>query len=105
MITQGNIIHFYNKYKENLGTEAQVLEGILKAQEQEAWLGKLRQKSKAMRRLYIENETLLNLYIRPFLSGEVKLDDALAEELAGMDIFGGVIGYVTELQDKAVVFE
>ena len=31
--------------------------------------------------------------------------DALAEELAGMDIFGGVIGYVTELQDKAVVFE
>ena len=27
----------------------------------------------------------------------------LAEELAGMDIFGGVIGYVTELQDKAVV--
>ena len=31
MITQGNIIHFYNKYKENLGTEAQVLEGILKA--------------------------------------------------------------------------
>ena len=29
----------------------------------------------------------------------------LAEELAGMDIFGGVIGYVTELQDKAVVFE
>ena len=59
MITQGNIIHFYNKYKENLGTEAQVLEGILKAQDQEAWLGKLRQKSKAMRRLYIENETLL----------------------------------------------
>ena len=31
--------------------------------------------------------------------------DALAEEFAGMDIFGGVIGYVTELQDKAVVFE
>ena len=30
--------------------------------------------------------------------------NALAEELAGMDIFGGVIGYVTELQDKAVVF-
>ena len=29
--------------------------------------------------------------------------DALAEELAGMDIFGGVIGYVTELQDKALL--
>ena len=31
--------------------------------------------------------------------------DALAEELSGMDIFGGIIGYVTEPQDKAVVFE
>ena len=81
MVTQGNIIHFYGKYKENLETEAQILEGILDAGDQEAWMEKLRQKSKVMRRLYIENETLLNLYIRPFLSGEVNLDDALAEEL------------------------
>ena len=80
MVTQGNIIHFYGKYKENLKTEAQVLEGILDAGDQEAWIEKLRQKSKIMRRLYIENETLLNLYIRPFLNGEVKLDDILAKE-------------------------
>ena len=65
MVTQGNIIHFYGKYKENLETEAQILEGILDAGDQEAWMEKLRQKSKVMRRLYIENETLLNLYIRP----------------------------------------
>ena len=31
--------------------------------------------------------------------------DALAKELSGMDIFGGIIGYVTEQQDKAVIFE
>ena len=31
--------------------------------------------------------------------------DALAKELSGMDIFGGIIGYVTEPQDKAVIFE
>ena len=31
--------------------------------------------------------------------------NALAEELSGMDIFGGIIGYVTERQEKAVVFE
>ena len=55
MVTQGNIIHFYGKYKENLETEAQILEGILDAGDQEAWMEKLRQKSKVMRRLYIEN--------------------------------------------------
>lgn len=33
-----------------------------------------------MRRFYIENETLLNLYVRPFLDGEAKLDDTLAKE-------------------------
>lgn len=35
MVTQGNIIHFINKYKENLKTEAQVIEGLLEAKDQE----------------------------------------------------------------------
>ena len=80
MVTQGNIIHFYNKYKENLKTEAQVVEGLLEAKDQEAWIENLKKKSRIMRRLYIENETLLNLYVRPFLDGEAKLDDTLAKE-------------------------
>ena len=80
MVTQGNIIHFYNKYKENLKTEDQVLEEMLKAEDQEIWVENLKKKSRIMRRLYIENETLLNLYIRPFLDGQVKLDDTLAAE-------------------------
>ena len=80
MVTQGNIIHFYNKYKENLKTEDQVIEGLLKAEDQEAWISNLKNKTRIMRRLYIENETLLNLYIRPFLDGETRLDDVLAEE-------------------------
>ena len=75
MVTQGNIIHFYNKYKENLKTEAQVIEGLLEAKDQEAWIENLKKKSRIMRRRYIENETLLNLYVRPFLDGEAKLDD------------------------------
>lgn len=33
-----------------------------------------------MRRLYIENEALLNLYIRPFLDGEAELNEELARE-------------------------
>lgn len=80
MITQDNIIHFYTKYKENLKTEDQIQEGLLKAEDQEVWIENLKNKSRVMRRLYIENEALLNLYIRPFLEGEAKLNDDLARE-------------------------
>ena len=67
MITRENIIHFYTKYKENLKKEDQIQENLLKAEDQEAWIENLKNKSRMMRRLYIENEALLNLYIRPFL--------------------------------------
>ena len=80
MITRENIIHFYTKYKENLKTEDQIKEGLLKAEDQEVWIENLKNKARTMRRLYIENEALLNLYIRPFLDGEVWMDDELAEE-------------------------
>ena len=40
MITQGNIIHFITNIRKIWGTEAQVLEGILKAQDQECLAGK-----------------------------------------------------------------
>ncbi len=33
-----------------------------------------------MRQLYIENEALLNLYIRPFTEGRMELNDELADE-------------------------
>lgn len=69
MITRENIIHFYTKYKENLKKEDQIQENLLKAEDQEAWIENLKNKSRMMRRLYIENEVLLNLYIRPSLMG------------------------------------
>ena len=56
----------------------------------------------------LRNSGMEDLVFDPQTSGGLLLAvpeeeaDALAEELAGMDIFGGVIGYVTELQDKAV---
>ena len=75
MITRENIIHFYPKYKENLKTEDQIQENLLKAEDQEAWIENLKNKSRMMRRLYIENEALLNLYIRPFLDGEAELNE------------------------------
>ena len=80
MITRENIIHFYTKYKENLKTEDQIQENLLKAEDQEAWIENLKNKSRMMRRLYIENEVLLNLYIRPFLDGEASLNEELARE-------------------------
>lgn len=80
MITRENIIHFYTKYKENLKTEDQIQENLLKAEDQEAWIENLKNKSRMMRRLYIENEALLNLYIRPFLDGEASLNEELARE-------------------------
>ena len=81
MITRENIIHFYAKYKENLKREDHIQENLLKADDQEIWIENLKNKSRVMRRLYIENEALLNLYIRPFLDGEARLSDELAREL------------------------
>lgn len=60
-ITRENIAHFYEKYKEN-------------------WVANLKKKYRSMRQLYIENEALLNLYIRPFTEGRMELNDELADE-------------------------
>ena len=38
-----------------------------------------------MRRLYIENEVLLNLYIRPFLDGEAELERGTCERISTSD--------------------
>ena len=73
MVSRKDIEDFYKKYKKNLDAEAQVIDRLLQAEDQEIWLEKLRKKARSMRNLYIENEALLNLYVRPFLSGEVLL--------------------------------
>lgn len=69
MVSRKDIEDFYKKYKKNLDAEAQVIDRLLQAEDQEIWLEKLRKKARSMRNLYIENEALLNLYVRPFLSG------------------------------------
>ena len=79
MVSRKDIEDFYKKYKKNLDAEAQVIDRLLQAEDQEIWLEKLRKKARSMRNLYIENEALLNLYVRPFLSGEVLLNDELAD--------------------------
>lgn len=66
MVSRKDIEDFYKKYKKNLDAEAQVIDRLLQAEDQEIWLEKLRKKARSMRNLYIENEALLNLYVRPF---------------------------------------
>ena len=80
MITKDDIIYFYEKYKENLKKEQQVTADLMQADSQEEWVEKLKQKYRTMKQLYIENEALLNLYIRPFLEGRAELTAEVAQE-------------------------
>lgn len=80
MITRQDVIHFYEKYKENLKKEEQVMAELMQAENQEEWVEKLKQKYRIMRQLYIENEALLNLYIRPFIEGQAEITDEVARE-------------------------
>ena len=50
------------------------------AEDQEVWMENLRAKSRGLRQIYVENEALLNLYLRPFLEQESRLTKELAAE-------------------------
>ena len=80
MITKDDIIYFYEKYKENLKKEQQVTADLMQADSQEEWVEKLKQKYRTMKQLYIENEALLNLYVRPFIEGRAELTAEVAQE-------------------------
>ena len=103
MITRDNIIHFYEKYKRNLKIEEQTISKVLDAEDQEAWMEKLRGKSRIMRNLYIENEALLNLYIRPFIEEENRLNDELAEEFLNQIIKADDEGYEDDLAMRSMM--
>ena len=103
MITRDNIIHFYEKYKRNLKIEEQAISKVLDAEDQEAWMENLRGKSRIMRSLYIENEALLNLYIRPFIEEENRLNDELAEEFLNQIIEADDEGYEDDLAMRSMM--
>ena len=79
MITRDDVIHFYKKYKENLKKEEQVTATLMQADSQEEWVEKLRQKHRILRQLYIENEALLNLYVRPLMEGRAEITEDTAK--------------------------
>lgn len=80
MVSRRSIKDFYEKYMKNLKREEVINDSLLKADDQEAWIENLRTKSKMLRTLYIENEAMLNLYLRPFIEQESRIDDELADE-------------------------
>ena len=103
MITRDNIIHFYEKYKRNLKIEEQAISKVLDAEDQEAWMENLRGKSRIMRSLYIENEALLNLYIRPFIEEENRLNDELAEGFLNQIIEADDEGYEDDFAMRSMM--
>lgn len=89
MVTAKNIEEFFRKYKANLRRERQLNNELFRAEDQEVFIEDLRNKNKVLRSLFIENEAMLNLYLRPFLGKESSLTEELAEtflkELAAMN--------------------
>lgn len=82
MITSSNIVEFFEQYKRNLEREEALNEAVLDAEDQEVWMENLRAKSRGLRQIYVENEALLNLYLRPFLEQESRLTKELAADEA-----------------------
>lgn len=80
MVTKAEIAHFYEKYKQNLQKEEQVTAELMYVSGQKEWVEKLKQRYRTIRQLYIENEALLNLYVRPYLEGRLELTEDVAVE-------------------------
>lgn len=97
MVTRANIAECYRKYKENMKREEFLRENSLCAQDQEGWIDRFKRNTQLWRQLYVENEAMLNLYIRPFLAGELRLTDSLAEEFLKQISNCHVEGYDDEL--------
>ncbi len=80
MITREDVVRFYHKYKQNLKKEEHITADLMEVSSQEEWVEKLKQKYHIMRQLYIENEALLNMCIRPLIEGRAELTEDVAEE-------------------------
>ncbi len=80
MVLRSNIREFYEKYRKNLAREEELDELLFQTKDQEEWMDQLREKTRVLRGIYVENEAMLNLYVRPFIQREKRLTPELAEE-------------------------
>lgn len=80
MIAREDIAKFYSKYKENLKEEKELESYFFKTEDENEWLKLIRERQASMKTLYVENERLLDKYIRPFVMGEVAFCEEEAKE-------------------------
>lgn len=80
MITKNDIKYFYKRYKENLKIENNITNNIMYATSEEEWIQKIEEKNHVMKQLYVENEALLNLYVRPFVNQGIQIQENIAKE-------------------------
>lgn len=80
MITKANVTDFFEKYNRNIELGEALNDSLMDANDEESWIENLREKSKNFRMLFIENEAMLNLYLRPFLERRSRLTMELADE-------------------------
>ena len=79
MLSAEYITEFYKKYRGNLDKETKITNNFLNAESQKDWVLKLQEKFEVTRELYIENEGLLNTYVRPFIEGRQNLTLEIAD--------------------------
>lgn len=78
MITPKDITTFYTRYDKNKERAESLNTEVMQADTQESLMEKLSVKAQTMRHIYIENEAMLNLYIRPYLEDRQELKDETA---------------------------
>lgn len=76
-ITGDDIRNFYKMYKNNLEQEISIQSTVFHNENEELWIERLMRKNIHLKQLFVENEELLNIYIRPFIDGREKLNDEL----------------------------
>lgn len=78
-ITGDDIRSFYKMYKNNLEQEISIQSTVFHNENEELWIERLMRKNMHLKQLLVENEELLNIYIRPFIEGKEKINEELKD--------------------------
>lgn len=73
-VTKIDVDYFYSRYLKNMEIEQELLQEMHQPHSQDGWMTYLDRRSHTMHDLYVENEALLNTYVRPFFIGKQSLD-------------------------------
>lgn len=80
MISREDIAAFYEKYKENLEKEKELENLMFSTDSEEIWIENVAKMQRDLKKIYDENEDMLDIYIRPYMFGEREFTDEEAEE-------------------------